>query len=84
MRAFSGVVLLSLLRVSALAAAPPPQIPIVSESIDVRAVNVEAVVVDRKGVPVRGLQASDLRLLVDGKEVPIDSLAEVADGATAA
>lgn len=50
------------------------------ESIDVRVVNVEAVVTDRKGNRVTGLAPSDFRLLVDGVEVPIDYFTEVADG----
>src|SRR5215218_7873449 len=50
------------------------------ESIDVRVVNVEAVVTDRKGDRVQGLTAGDFRLLVDGVEVPIDYFTEVADG----
>lgn len=49
------------------------------ESIDVRVVNVEAVVTDRKGNRVTGLTPSDFRLLVDGVEVPIDYFTEVAD-----
>lgn len=53
------------------------------ESIDVRVVNVEAVVMDGKGERVRGLGAGDFRLLVDGKEVPIEYFAEVAEGAAA-
>src|SRR5688500_153977 len=50
------------------------------ESIDVRVVNVEAVVTDRKGNRVTGLTAGDFRLLVDGAEVPIDYFTEVSDG----
>ena len=50
------------------------------ESIDVRVVNVEAVVTDRKGTRVTGLEARDFRLLVDGVEVPIDYFTEVAEG----
>jgi len=60
---------------------PPPAAPF-TESIDVRVVNVEAVVTDRKGERVRGLTAADFRLLVDGKEVPVDYFSEIADGAT--
>ncbi len=51
-----------------------------AESIDVRAVNVEAVVTDRKGNRIQGLKASDFRLLVDGKEVPVDYFTEVSAG----
>ncbi|MFL6292228.1 MAG: VWA domain-containing protein [Thermoanaerobaculia bacterium] len=50
------------------------------EVIDVRVVNVEAVVTDRKGKRVTGLQAGDFRLLVDGAEVPVDYFTEVAEG----
>jgi VWFA-related protein len=49
-------------------------------SIDVRVVNVEGVVTDRKGARVRGLTAADFRLLVDGHEVPIDYFTEIASG----
>lgn len=51
-----------------------------SETIDVRVVNVEAVVTDRDGVPVRGLEAGDFRLLVDGEQVPIDYFSEIRGG----
>jgi VWFA-related protein len=43
-------------------------------------VNVEAVVTNRKGQRVTGLDAADFRLLVDGVEMPIDYFTEVADG----
>src|SRR5437763_312729 len=60
---------------------PSPQPEVFSESIDVRVVNVEAVVTSRGGERVRGLTAGDFRLLVDGREVPVDYFAEVAEGA---
>jgi VWFA-related protein len=50
------------------------------ETIDVRVVNVEAVVTDRQGERVRGLSKEDFRLLVDGLEVPVDFFSEVEDG----
>jgi VWFA-related protein len=50
------------------------------ESIDVRVVNVEAVVTDRAGHRVTGLKPGDFRLRVDGKEVPIEYFSEVNDG----
>src|SRR6185312_13801313 len=53
------------------------------ESIDVRVVNVEAVVTGPRGVRVPGLNAADFRLLVDGQEVPIDYFTEVAGGQAA-
>jgi VWFA-related protein len=54
--------------------------PLFGESIDVRVVNVEAVVTDRSGHRVTGLKPGDLRLRVDGKEVPIEYFSEVHDG----
>ncbi|MES1243953.1 MAG: hypothetical protein ABUT39_20285, partial [Acidobacteriota bacterium] len=51
------------------------------EVIDVRVVNVEAVVTSRDGDRVRGLSKDDFRLLVDGREVPIEFFNEVVDGA---
>lgn len=61
-----------------LAAQPPaPVAETFSGSIDVRVVNVEAVVTDRGGRRVSGLTAKDFRLRVDGREMPIDSFAEV-------
>src|SRR5687768_12608759 len=79
------VVALALLVLSsALSAAEtkPPEIPIIGETIDVRVVNVE-VVATSGGELVRGLTAADFRLLIDGKEVPIEFFTEVAEGTAA-
>jgi VWFA-related protein len=68
------------------AAAAPPRTPaaadpqVFSESLDVRVVNVESVVTDSRGNRVPGLGAADFRLLVDGKEVPIEYFTEVSAG----
>src|SRR4051794_14939294 len=58
---------------------PPPALPSSSfgASIDVRVVNVEAVVTDAKGSRVRGLAAGDFILEVDGREVPIEYFSEM-------
>ncbi len=61
-----------------------PQVQVFEEAIDVRVVNVEAVVNDAQGNRVKGLTAQDLRLLVDGKEVPIEYFTEVVEGKSAA
>ena len=61
----------------------PPAVPIIGETIDVRVVNVE-VVATSEGQLVKGLSASDFRLLVDGREVPIEFFTEVAEGTAAA
>jgi VWFA-related protein len=62
---------------------PAPPAPELGTTIDVRVVNVEAVVTDRKGERIRGLSAADFRLLVDGREVPVDYFTEIADGGVA-
>ncbi|HEY3571139.1 MAG TPA: VWA domain-containing protein [Thermoanaerobaculia bacterium] len=54
------------------------------ESIDVRVVNVEAVVTDRQGNRVTGLKPEDFRLRVDGREVPVEYFSEVREGQSAA
>ncbi|HET9210568.1 MAG TPA: VWA domain-containing protein [Thermoanaerobaculia bacterium] len=54
--------------------------PSFGESIDVRVVNVEAVVTDRQGHRVTGLKPEDFRLRVDGREVPVEYFSEVRDG----
>lgn len=53
----------------------------IGESIDVRVVNVEAVVTDRSGQHIKGLKPTDFRLLVDGKEVLVDYFTEIRRGA---
>lgn len=54
------------------------------EALDVRVVNVEVVVTDRKGNRVTGLAPGDFRLEVDGKPVSVDYFTEVRDGLAAA
>lgn len=53
------------------------------EQIDVRVVNVEAVVTDRQGHRVDDLKPDDFRLKVDGKEVPVSFFSEVREGKAA-
>jgi VWFA-related protein len=60
----------------------PAELPIIGETIDVRVVNVEVVATSESG-PVRGLAAGDFRLLVDGKEVPVEFFTEVENGTAA-
>lgn len=50
------------------------------EVIDVRVVNLEAVVTDREGNRVPNLKPEDFKLEVDGKEVPIQYFTEVREG----
>lgn len=48
-----------------------------TDVIDVRVVEVEAVVTGRDGSRIPGLEPSDFRLLVDGREVPVEYFEEV-------
>ncbi len=53
------------------------------ETVEVRLVNIEVVVEDRRGERVEGLGPEDFRLLVDGKEVEIGNFSEVRAGEVA-
>jgi VWFA-related protein len=55
-----------------------------TDTLEVQAVDVEVAVTDRRGNPVPGLKASDFRLVVDGKPVPIEFFAEIREGDTVA
>jgi VWFA-related protein len=74
------VLLLPLLALAPGARAADDAPPSFGESIDVRVVNVEAVVTDRQGNRVSGLRPEDFRLRVDGREVPVEFFSEVRDG----
>ena len=81
MRLFRLAVLTLALASPALAAPKEQQPPsFLGASVDVRVVNVEAVVTDARGHRVQGLPASEFRLLVDGREVPVTYFTEVAEG----
>src|SRR5918999_2149876 len=66
----------SVLTVTARAQQPPS----FGEEIDVRVVNIEVVVTDPEGLRVPDLKPADFRLLVDGKEVPIEYFSEIQEG----
>ena len=53
---------------------------IFGEEIDVRVVNLEVVVTDRRGNRVTDLKPGDFRVLVDGKPASIDFFTEVREG----
>ncbi|HEX2223866.1 MAG TPA: hypothetical protein VHN15_06650, partial [Thermoanaerobaculia bacterium] len=78
--------LLATLALAGMAAAQAPAAPetapasVFGEQIEVRVVNVEAVVTDRNGNRVTNLKPEDFRLTVDGKEVPIEYFSEVRGG----
>ncbi len=52
-----------------------------SESVDVRVVNVDVRVTDRKGRPVKGLSRDDFKLFEDGEEVKITNFSELGEEA---
>jgi VWFA-related protein len=79
---FVGALLLAQAPLAAQGEAPRAQV--FEEAIDVRVVNVETVIVDSHGNPVRGLTVGDFRLLIDGTEVPIEYFTEVVEGTAAA
>jgi len=62
------------------AAQESPLPELFSDTIDVRVVNVEVVVTDRKGNRVQGLDAADFELRVDGESVPVEYFTEVDAG----
>ena len=59
---------------------PQPAGPMFGETIEVRVVNVEAVVTDKRGNRVPDLKPQDFRLKVDGKAIKIDYFNEVRGG----
>jgi VWFA-related protein len=67
-----------------LAQSSPSPLPgVFTEVMDVRVVNLEVVVTDKDGVPVRGLGAGDFVILVDGEEAAVDYFTEVRGGVAA-
>jgi VWFA-related protein len=69
---------------SGAAGRPQPAGPIFGETIEVRVVNVEAVVTDKRGNRVPDLKPQDFRLKVDGKPIKLDYFNEVRGGQTIA
>ncbi len=59
---------------------PEPLPEIFDEIIDVRVVNLEVVVTNRRGERVSGLSADDFELWVDGREEPLDYFSEIREG----
>ncbi|HEY0555247.1 MAG TPA: VWA domain-containing protein [Thermoanaerobaculia bacterium] len=81
---FAAALLVSSLPAAAQKTPPPPPQSVFGEQIDVRVVNVEAVVIDKQGNRVTGLRPGDFQLQVDGKPVPIEYFNEVRGGQTVA
>jgi len=76
-----GWVLFAFLTPSLLARQAPVATPEpFGERIEIRAINVETVVTDRRGRRVPGLTAADFELRVDGKPMPLEFFLEVQQG----
>ncbi|MET0619580.1 MAG: VWA domain-containing protein, partial [Thermoanaerobaculia bacterium] len=61
-------------------AAPAPQVPVFSERVEVRVLDLDVDVTDSKGQPVTDLKREDFTVKIAGKPMPIDYFARVADG----
>ncbi|HEX2225257.1 MAG TPA: VWA domain-containing protein [Thermoanaerobaculia bacterium] len=59
---------------------PSPEDATFGDTLDVQAVHVDVVVTDEVRNRVQGLTAADFRLLVEGREVEVETFAEVRDG----
>src|SRR5229473_286053 len=56
---------------------PPPEMPKITENIDVRVIGVDVVVTDKKGNPVTGLTKDDFQIFENGIEKPISNFYEI-------
>ena len=61
-------------------AAPAPQVPVFSERVEVRVLDLDVDVTDSKGQPVTDLKREDFTVKIGGKPMTIDYFARVADG----
>lgn len=61
-------------------AQPAPEPGVFTEVLDVRVVNIEIVVTDKKGNRVSGLPPEDFAITVDGQGVPVEYFTEVETG----
>ncbi|MDX1385076.1 MAG: VWA domain-containing protein [Thermoanaerobaculia bacterium] len=66
--------------VPAAAAQPDPGSPVFGETINVKVVNVDVYVTDRKGNPIRGLTRDDFELFENRDQVRISNFYEFNDG----
>ncbi len=64
----------------AAATAAAQDLPAIVEMVEVRVVNVDVVVADAEGRPVRGLERGDFELRVNGQPVALDYFSPVVEG----
>ena len=67
----------------AAAVAAAQDLTTLTDFVEVRVVNVDVVVTDADGRPVRGLEAEDFELRVNGRPMAVEYFSAVADGAMA-
>jgi VWFA-related protein len=70
-------VLAVILSAAALAAQQPTELPKLTETIDVRVINVDVVVTDKKGNPITGLTGHDFEIYENGVPQKITNFYEV-------
>lgn len=60
---------------------PPqqPEMPVFAETVDVRVINLDVVVTDKKGNAIKGLKAEDFFVVENGREQKITNFYEVSD-----
>lgn len=76
MRPWTNAVLAVLVATSAVVPLTAAEGPRMGETIDVSIVNVDAVVTDKQGHPVRGLTRDDFEIYENGKQQPISNFSE--------
>ncbi|MEM9558485.1 MAG: VWA domain-containing protein [Acidobacteriota bacterium] len=74
-----ALALLTLLAPAMLGAQDEPA-PIFDEVVEVNVVNIEVVVVDAEGRPVRDLEADDFEIFEDGRAMEVSNFYEIRDG----
>jgi VWFA-related protein len=77
LKTLAPCVLAAALGATAVAAQQPTEIPKLTESIDVRVINVDVVVTDKKGKPVTGLTKDDFQIYENGAPKTISNFYEV-------
>ncbi|HEV2063679.1 MAG TPA: VWA domain-containing protein [Thermoanaerobaculia bacterium] len=73
-------ILLSAAGTASLLLAQQKTDPTFRESVEVRVMDLDVVVTDSKGQPVRDLKKEDFRVRIDGKDMPIDYFTRVEAG----
>src|SRR5215212_3128203 len=78
--AAAAIAALTVLPTRAQQQPPAAELPKLVENIDVRIINVDVVVTDRKGNPVKSLKKEDFELYENNRPVALSNFYEVAGG----